>query len=107
EREGARAMDEPEANDVLQRSGSVETLLRSAQAGNGQALADLFEAYQDRILRIARVRIGSRLATKVDPEDILQLSLVNAWRQLGTFDAGQAHRLIDWFAVIAENCIRD
>lgn len=100
-------MQQPETNRELSHERSVEELLRRAQAGDHQALAELFEPFRDRILRIARVRIGTRLATRVDPEDIVQMTLVNAWQHLGTFDASKPHLLVNWFAVIAENCIRD
>jgi RNA polymerase sigma-70 factor, ECF subfamily len=88
-------------------SGNSQALLLRAQAGDKHALTELFELYRERILRIARIRIGPQLAIKLDPEDIVQETLCVAWDKLDSFEARDAPRLIDWFARIAQNCIHD
>ncbi len=85
----------------------VEALLSRAQSGDHAAFNELFDRYRERIIRSARVRIGPKLANKVDPEDIAQETLRVAWEHLRSFDARNAPRLIDWLANIARNCIRD
>lgn len=86
---------------------TTEVLLRRAQAGDTLALADLFERYQDRILRYAKAKVGPRLAAKVQIEDIVQEVRLRAWKELQTFDPRQTPRLICWLGAIATNCIRD
>lgn len=84
-----------------------EALIRRAQLGDRDAFDALFDQYRERVIRCARVRISPKIAKKVDPEDIAQETLRIAWQHLGSFDARNAPRLIDWLAHIAENCIRD
>lgn len=94
-------------HDPLVDVNHTELLLRRAQDGNRAALSELFERYRPRVMRIARVRIGSRLGSKIDPEDIVQETLEKAWMKLADFDARDASKFIDWLARIAENQIRD
>lgn len=49
-----------------------ESLFRRWRGGDEQAARLIFERYVDRLLALARGRIGQRLARRVDPEDIVQ-----------------------------------
>lgn len=82
-------------------------LLLLVEAGDRQALDDLLRRYRDRVLRIARVRLGIRLARRVEADDIVQSTLERAWKSFDQFDSRDPARLIDWLAVLAENCVRD
>ncbi len=42
------------------------------RAGDQDAARQLFDRYVDRLVALARRRIGSRLASRVDPEDVVQ-----------------------------------
>lgn len=86
---------------------TTEVLLRRAQDGDSEALTDLFNRYEDRIVRFAQTRVGPKLAARVQIDDILQEVRLRAWQHLGTFDPRQAPRLICWLGTITENCIRD
>lgn len=48
------------------------SLLRLFQAGDQNAARELFERYVERLLALARRRISQRLASRVDPEDVVQ-----------------------------------
>ncbi len=52
----------PEADDLIER----------CRRGDQDAARDLFDAYVDRLLPLARRRISQRLASRVDAEDIVQ-----------------------------------
>ena len=47
-------------------------ILSMFRAGNEQAARELYERYVDRLLALARKRISQRMASRVDPEDIVQ-----------------------------------
>jgi RNA polymerase sigma-70 factor (ECF subfamily) len=47
-------------------------LVAQWRAGNQDAARQLFDRYVDRLVALARRRIGSRLASRVDPEDVVQ-----------------------------------
>lgn len=85
---------------------SLEILAR-AQCGDGQALNDLFARYQERLLRIVRIRMGKHLRERVQSMDILQEALQVALRKLPAFQPESNASLLRWLAQIAENQIRD
>lgn len=47
-------------------------LVAQWRAGNQEAARQLFDRYVDRLVALARRRIGPRLARRVDPEDVVQ-----------------------------------
>jgi RNA polymerase sigma-70 factor (ECF subfamily) len=54
--------------DTLQ----VRALLTRWRAGDEDAARQLFQLYVDRLINLARQRISQRLASRVDPEDVVQ-----------------------------------
>src|SRR5262249_23071158 len=48
------------------------SLLRLWQAGDESAAREIFDRYFERLLAMARRRISQRLASRVDPEDVVQ-----------------------------------
>lgn len=57
-------MPEPRPDDLV--------LLSAYKAGSETAARELFDKYCERLMRLARRRIGQRMTSRVDPEDILQ-----------------------------------
>lgn len=49
-----------------------QELLDQFLAGKGEAAAALFDRYFERLLALARTRIGSKLRRRIDPEDVVQ-----------------------------------
>jgi len=47
-------------------------LAQYCRAGDEQAARQLFDTYMERLIALARRRISQRLASRVDPEDIVQ-----------------------------------
>jgi RNA polymerase sigma-70 factor (ECF subfamily) len=47
-------------------------LLARWRAGDQQAAAEMFRRYADRLIALARSRLSSKLAARVDPEDVVQ-----------------------------------
>src|SRR6266699_1837379 len=47
-------------------------LLDQWRAGDERAAKELFDSYVERLMALARRRISQRLASRVDPEDIVQ-----------------------------------
>jgi len=80
-------------------------LVQRAQGGDKEALNRLIQRYQDRVLRIVRLRLGARLRERVDSEDILQETFITAVRLLENFEMRDEASLIHWLARIAERQI--
>jgi RNA polymerase sigma factor (sigma-70 family) len=47
-------------------------LIAAFKAGSETAARDLFDRYCEKLMRLARRRIGQRMNTRVDPEDVIQ-----------------------------------
>lgn len=83
---------------------SLELVLR-AQQGDTDALNRLFERYYDRVRRIVRLRLGSRLRERVESGDILQDTFIAAVRSLDSFEMREEASLIQWLSRLAERQI--
>lgn len=89
-------------------SSTTETqLIRRAKDGSTLALNDLFERYGNRLLRLIRLRLGPSLRQQVESRDILQQTLLKAFRGIDRFEGEGAGSLMGWFGAIARNELRD
>jgi len=57
-------MPEPRSDD--------RDLVSDYQAGSESAARDLFDKYCERLMKLAKRRIGQRMASRFDPEDVIQ-----------------------------------
>jgi RNA polymerase sigma-70 factor (ECF subfamily) len=57
---------------MTSESSKTDDLLHRASAGDGQALAELFALYRERLWRMVYLRLDRRLQGRLDPEDVLQ-----------------------------------
>jgi RNA polymerase sigma-70 factor (ECF subfamily) len=58
------SMSEPRADDL--------DLIAEFKAGSESAARELFDKYCERLMKLARRRIGHRMTSRIDPEDVLQ-----------------------------------
>ena len=72
-------MSEPKSNELLNKY----------QAGQSEAAAAIFDRYVDRLIALARARIGPKLKRRVDPEDVVQ----SAYRSFFVHAKNQEYRL--------------
>jgi RNA polymerase sigma-70 factor (ECF subfamily) len=80
-------------------------LVQRAQGGEGAAREALFARYGERILAIARARLGARLRGVLESGDILQEALLEALRGLERFEMRDESSLIRWLATLVEHRI--
>jgi len=85
---------------------SLELVAR-ARAGDATAREQLFARYYPRVFRVVRARLGTRLRALETPEDLVQNTFLAALTALERFEAREDASLIDWFARLTENQIRD
>jgi len=57
-------MSEPRSEDL--------ELLAAFKGGSESAARELFDKYCERLMKLARRRIGQRMTSRIDPEDVLQ-----------------------------------
>ena len=61
-----------------------------------QALAHYFESYEPRLRKMIAIRLSPRISSRVDPDDILQDTYVEAAKRLGDYLADPSVPLFVW-----------
>lgn len=105
------------SDDLLSRSISPDELpdprtslglLALAQGGDRRALEDLIGRYQQRLLRIVRIQLGTTaLRRQYDSMDIVQNTFKAALPKIGDLKPRSAAGILQWLSIIATNQIRD
>ena len=91
-------MDQPDPN---------ADLLRRVKQGDEQALAELFSLYRDRLWRIINFRLDSRLAGRVDADDILQEAYLAAAQRISHYLDNSTQTFFIWLRLIANQTLID
>lgn len=77
-----------------------EELIPLARAGDEQALGRLLGLYDNYLLLAARLQIGRRLQSKVDPADLVQDTFLKAHRNFSQFRGSTESELVGWLRQI-------
>ncbi|MGD0660771.1 MAG: sigma-70 family RNA polymerase sigma factor [Syntrophorhabdales bacterium] len=87
----------------------TRTLIRDGKEGDANALSTLFARYQERVLRIVRLRLSAPLRDRLRLQsmDILQETFLHAIRKLKDFEPTTEASFLHWLSRIVENVIRD
>jgi RNA polymerase sigma-70 factor (ECF subfamily) len=101
---GESASEQATNNEVF---GKSLILVQRSKEGDGQALNELLERYQERVLRIVRIKMGAKVRTSFESVDMVQETLAAAAMNLDSFEMNEPASLVRWLAVIAEHRIRN
>ena len=82
-------------------------LVAAAQSGSAVALEELLQRYYPRVSQIVALRLGAGARRFADLEDVVQESLLDAFKGLGKFEARSEGSFRNWIAGVVENNIRD
>ena len=85
----------------------TQRLVALAKDGDESALDQLCKVYNERILRIIRMRMGPELRTKLESMDLVQDAFISALRSLENFTYKNEGDFLRWVSKIAENRLRD
>lgn len=77
-----------------------QPLLDAALRGDVVAWGELLEHYRPYLLLLARVQLGRRLQTKVDPQDLVQETYLHAHRDRERFRGSTEAELVAWLRSI-------
>jgi RNA polymerase sigma-70 factor, ECF subfamily len=86
---------------------TVAGLLARARDGDRAALDRLFGACRGYVRALARARLESWLQAKVDPSDLVQQSLLDAFRGFGQFQGATSAEWLAWLRRIVEHNAAD
>jgi RNA polymerase sigma-70 factor (ECF subfamily) len=82
-------------------------LLDQLRAGDEQALGKLFQCYRERLWRMVQFRMDRRLAARVDSDDVLQESFVNAVARIRYYLEDPSRSLFIWLRLIVGQTLID
>jgi RNA polymerase sigma-70 factor, ECF subfamily len=77
-------------------SRDVGRLVERLQAGDGQALAVLFDCYRDRLRRMVELRMDPRLRARIDTSDVLQDAYLDVAHDLSAYAADPKLQPLLW-----------
>lgn len=84
-----------------------ERLIRAAQAGDQQALAELLERWRPYLRDLAQRQLDSGLAVRVDPSDVIQQTCLDAVHDATEFQGEGQQQLRAWLRRILERNVTD
>jgi RNA polymerase sigma-70 factor (ECF subfamily) len=79
---------------------NAEHLLVMAKTGSSPALGELLERYRNYLGLLVRLQLGRRLQVKVDVEDLLQETFLEAHRDIGRFRGRSEREFLAWLRQI-------
>src|SRR5262245_5680741 len=85
----------------------TESLLSRAREGDAAARSELLELYRDRLRRMVAIRVDKRLAARIDPSDIVQEAMRDAFKRLGEYFATPEIAFYPWLRRIAWDRLMD
>jgi RNA polymerase sigma-70 factor (ECF subfamily) len=83
-------------SDAAQLALHVERWIAEARGGNRAALERLLEACSPYLLLIANRELGGALRSRLDPVDVVQDTLVKAWRHFPQFRGQTELAWLSW-----------
>ena len=86
---------------------STFTLLEQAQAGDHGALSRAFEKYQRRLAVLVHFKLSERARTFAEIDDIVQETLLRAFRDIHNFHYQAPGSFLRWLSAIADHVIVD
>ena len=82
-------------------------LLWQGQRGDASAVNELFGRYMPRMRRVVRIKVSGSLRTRLDPEDVLQETMMIAVRKLSELEVRTPSSIMQWLAKIADYQIKN
>jgi RNA polymerase sigma-70 factor (ECF subfamily) len=86
-------------------NSQTQILVEKAQAGDRSALEDLMQQYRERLQAGIEMQLPPRQRGPIEPDEILQETLVQALQSLGRFHWQGEDSFYHWLCGIAKNVI--
>ncbi len=80
-----------------------QQLLQEALKGNAESLGTLLENYRAYLTVLAQRYLDPRLSGRLDPADVVQITFLEAQRDLSSFRGHQIEELLGWLRNILRN----
>ncbi|MCB9848198.1 MAG: sigma-70 family RNA polymerase sigma factor [Phycisphaeraceae bacterium] len=93
----------PNMPDLPGDDATIELWTAAAAGGDVEALEALFAVSHDRLLGLARRKVGVDWQGKIDPDDILQEAYIAAFNGIDRFEPEGADAFYRWVAAIIDH----
>lgn len=91
----------------MTRSRPESELVPLALEGDKEAAAELFQVYRARLRKMVELRMHAKVRARIDASDVLQESLVEVIRQIGSFkDKQETMPVFTWMRLITGSQIK-
>lgn len=84
-----------------------DALEQRVREGDAAAFADFYDRHRSRLWRTARFRMDARLTSRLDPEDVLQESFLEAVKRLDHYQGDSAASLYVWIRMVLQQTLID
>ncbi len=88
-------------------TGTNDELVVHAGRGDLEALSTLLDACSDQVSQRLQGEIGKQWQAVLDVEDVMQVTFVEAFLQITTFEGSNIQSFTAWLGRIAQNNLRD
>src|SRR5262252_2604935 len=89
----------------MEQQTSTYGLVELVKLGDHDAFARLFEKYRSRLAVLVHYKLGQDLRRDADVDDVLQETLLRAYRDIEQFDYRAPGSFLSWLARIAGNVV--
>lgn len=90
---------------VMRKKASTDALLRRAQEGDRSAFDELAREWTPRLEALVRLKLGRELRARVEVDDLVQETLLGAWRSIDTLRSPGGAAFFRWLAGIANHVV--
>jgi RNA polymerase sigma-70 factor (ECF subfamily) len=91
--------DDPSRDDVAE-------LLSAARRGNEEQVGRLLQLYRNYLTILAAAQLDARLRQRLSPSDLVQETMLGAYRDFAQFRGTSERELLAWLRQILINCLR-
>jgi len=91
----------------LDSNTPLEELVERVRRGDRSAFDDLAERYRSRLRSLIRFRLNEKVRPRLDADDVLQETLLRAFRGMPELKWSGSGRFVSWLTTIAENTCRE
>lgn len=85
------------------QSQHIQNVLEKAKAGDTSCVGELLAVYRDYLLGIAVAKLDPRVRARCNPSDVVQETLLEAYRDFHQFRGGLEREFLAWIRQILSN----
>lgn len=93
----------PDGSSGTDPALNIDALLASARSGAVDELGELLESYRNYLSILARTQINRRIRPRVSPSDVVQETMLEAFRDFNQFGGVTERQLMAWLRQILIN----